>query len=75
MDGWYSNNCWIKKKGRNIDRNITTALFILRCKECGILLSELKLLSIGFIFDMLSEKNNDQYDYPVLATQADIDRL
>lgn len=54
---------------------MTTALFLLRCAQCGIAISDLDLLSIGLVNDIFVERQNDDYDYPVLATQADIDAL
>lgn len=41
----------------------------------GLSMADLDLLSIGTVYDMIIERNNDDYDYPYLATQADIDRL
>ena len=64
-----------KKKDREIDREINTALFMLRCVQCGISISDLKLLSIGMVNDMFIEAKNDEHDYPVLATEADIEAL
>lgn len=64
-----------KKRVRQIDRPMTTALFLLRVVQCGISLSDLDKLSIGLINDMFVELHNDDYDYPYLATQEDIDRL
>lgn len=43
--------------------------------QLGIAISELDLLSIGMVNDMFIEMKNDEYDYPVMATQEDIDRL
>lgn len=48
---------------------------MLRCVQCGISISDLELLSIGMVNDMFIEMKNDKYDYPVIATQADIDAL
>ena len=48
---------------------------MLRCVQCGIAISDLELLSIGMVNDMFIELKNDDYEYPVLATQADIDAL
>lgn len=48
---------------------------MLRCVQCGISISDLELLSIGMINDMFIEMKNDEYEYPVIATQEDIDRL
>ena len=64
-----------KKKDREIDREVNTALFMLRCVQCGISISDLELLSIGMVNDMFVEMKNDEYEYPIVATQEDIDRL
>ena len=48
---------------------------MLRCTQCGIAISDLGLLSIGMVNDMFTEMKNDESDYPVKATQADIDAL
>lgn len=69
------NRCQFQKKEREIDREVNTALFMLRCAQCGISISDLDLLSIGMINDMFIEMKNDEYDYPKIATQADIDAL
>lgn len=54
---------------------MNTPLFLLRCVQLGLSISDLDLLSIGLVNDMFIEKNNDEYDYPYIATQEDIDRL
>ena len=54
---------------------MNTALFMLRCVQCGISLSDLDLLSIGMVNDMFTELRNDDYKYSYLATQEDIDAL
>ena len=64
-----------KKKDREIDREVNTALFMLRCVQCGISISDLELLSIGMINDIFIELKNDDYKYPYIATQSDIDNL
>lgn len=48
---------------------------MLRCVQLGISISDLELLSIGMVNDMFIESKNDEYKYPVIATQEDIDRL
>ena len=68
-------NVHSKKKDREIDREVNTALFMLRCVQCGIFISDLELLSIGMVNDMFIEMKNDEYEYPVMGTQEDIDRL
>ena len=64
-----------QKKRRPVDREINTALFMLRCVQCGISVSDLELLSIGMVNDMFTERMNDDYDYKYQATQEDIDQL
>lgn len=48
---------------------------MLRCTQLGISISELELLSIGMVNDMYIEMQNDEYKYPYMATQEDIDNL
>ena len=64
-----------KKPARPIDREFNTGLFHLRAVQLGLSIGDLEYLSIGMVYDMLVERQNDSYDYPVVATQADIDRL
>lgn len=64
-----------KKKERAVDRELNTALFLLRAVQCGISVSDMDYLTIGMITDMFIEMKNDKYDYPLIATQEDIDNL
>lgn len=48
---------------------------MLRCVQSGISISDLDLLTIGMVNDIFAESKNDDYKYPIIATQADIDRL
>jgi hypothetical protein len=50
---------------------MSTPLLLLRCKQLGLSMQELELLTIGLIDDMFIEKENDNFDYPSLATQED----
>ena len=75
MEGGKQADVNRKKKEREIDREVNSALFMLRCVQCGIAISDLGLLSIGMVNDMFTELKNDEYKYPRLATQEDIDRL
>jgi len=55
---------------------MTTPLFLLRCVQIGLSLSELDLLTIGVVNDMFTEKENDEYDgWHEVAGQADFDAL
>lgn len=48
---------------------------ILRAKQLNLTLEELDVLTVGEVFDLLTEESNDHYEYPVMATQEDIDRI
>lgn len=52
---------------------MTTPLFLLRCKQLGLSMTELDLLTIGLINDMFSERENDDVEYDYWATQEDYD--
>ena len=53
---------------------MTTPLFLLRCIQLGLSISELDLLAIGMVNDMFAESRNDEFKgYRELATQADMD--
>ena len=61
------------KKHRSTDREMTTPLFLLRCTQLGLSMSDLDLLTIGVIFDMMTERENDNETYDYLASQNDMD--
>jgi hypothetical protein len=48
---------------------------MLRCTELGLSQSDLEYLEIGMVLDMLTERANDDYSYPYMATQSDFDRF
>ena len=53
---------------------MTTPLFLLRCKQLGLSMTELDLLTIGLINDMFTERENDEYlGQNEVAGQADFD--
>lgn len=54
---------------------MTTPLFLLRCVQIGLSISELELLTIGTVNDMYAEMSNDDYDYAQTASQEDMDRF
>jgi hypothetical protein len=54
---------------------MTTPLFLLRCVQIGLHISELDLLTIGTVNDMYAEMGNDDYDYAEIATQEQMDRF
>jgi hypothetical protein len=54
---------------------LTTALYILRCIQAGLNLSDLDALEYGVILDILTESSNDDYKYKEVASQDDFDRF
>ena len=65
-----------KKPSRPTDREMTTPLFLLRCVQLGLSLSELDLLTIGMVNEIFIESRNDEYKgYKEVATQKDFDRF
>lgn len=54
---------------------MTTPLFILRCVQLGISISDLDLLTIGLVNDMHVENGNDEYKYREVATQEHFDKF
>lgn len=54
---------------------MTTALFLLRVYQTGLGLNDLDELSIGTVFDIMTEAVNDDYKYKQVASQSDFDRF
>ena len=52
---------------------MNTALFLLRCVQIGLSLSDLDALDYGTVIDMIIESGNDNSQYRQLATQDDFD--
>jgi hypothetical protein len=48
---------------------------MLRCVEIGISLSDMELLTMGMVLDMLTEKGNDDCEYDRVAGQEEFDRF
>lgn len=63
------------KKLRPTDREMTTPLFLLRCVQLGLSMTDIDKLSIGLINDMYAESRNNEYKYAELATQEDFDKF
>ena len=61
---------------RPTDREPNTAMYLLRCVQLGLSISDLELLEIGMVYDMLTEAENDGWDgWRQKATQADFDKF
>ena len=56
-------------KHERTKKEITIPLFVLRCLEVGLSISDLDLLTIGMVLDIWTEKGNDGEKY---ETQAEI---
>ncbi len=55
---------------------MTTALFLLRCTQIGLSMSDLDLLTIGMVNEMFIESGNDEVAdkaYCQVAGQAEFD--
>lgn len=60
---------------RPTERQMNTAVYFLRCLQIGLHMSDLEQLTVGFVFDVLTEAGNDSAKYRELATQRDFDRF
>lgn len=54
---------------------MTTALVVLRAKELGFSIWELRKMRIGLVFDMYTEKNNDSHRYDIEGDSDSIRRM
>ena len=54
---------------------MTTALFLLRACQIGLSLTDLKELTLGMVFDIITEHSNDDHEYAKIATQEDINAI
>lgn len=61
------------KKVRATTREPTGALFMLRCAELNLSDRALGGMTMGMVYDLLTEKMNDNEKYPYKATQEDIE--
>ena len=64
-----------KKRSRPTEREVNTAVFLLRAKQMGLTLTELDELDEGTVMDMIIESGNDlcEDEYRQVATQEDFD--
>ena len=68
----YGYNEHRSKKVRQTTRKPTGAAFMLRCAELNLSDAALSEMTVGMVYDLLIEKANDEFNYPVKATQDDI---
>lgn len=50
---------------------MNTAVYLLRCFQLGMHVSDLDELTVGMVTDILTESANDSYEYKPLASQED----
>ena len=50
-------------------------MFMLRCAELNLSDDALSGMTMGMVYDLLTERANDQEKYPVRATQDDYDNF
>ena len=60
---------------RKTTRDPNGAVFILRCAELSLSDEALSDMTIGMVYDLLTERANDAEQYPYEATQDDIRRM
>ena len=74
LELWNANLQTQVQSKKNIAR-LTAPLFLLRCVQIGLSISDLDFLTIGLVNDLFTEKENDGYPYSYQATQADFDKF
>ena len=60
---------------RATTREPNGAVFMLRCAELNLSDDALRGMSMGMVYDLITEQANDQIKYPVKAVQEDIDKF
>lgn len=61
-----------QKKIKQTIREPNGSIFLLRCTELNLSDEALSEMTMGMVYDLLTEKANDMEDYPAKATQDDI---
>lgn len=61
------DNICTKKKVAPRDREPNGAIFMLRCAELGLHTEDLDQMTIGMVYDMITEKVNDHENYDIKA--------
>lgn len=54
---------------------MNTPVYVLRCIQAGLRLTDLDELDYGFVVDMITEIGNDDCKYKQVATQDDFDKF
>lgn len=53
-------------------REPNIAIYMLRCTKLGLTKEILENITVGDVYDMMIEEDNDSYNWPIKATQDDI---
>lgn len=75
MGGFTAEHIGIKKPVKPTARPFTAALLFLRALQLGLTYTEAFYLDVGFIHNLMIEKNNDSYEYPTIGSAEDFRKL
>lgn len=67
MEYEHKNNIRSKKKVAPRDREPNGAIFMLRCAELHLSVEDLDDMTVGMVYDMMTEKANDHEKYDIKA--------
>ena len=70
MEDEHENNIRNKKKVAPRDREPNGAIFMLRCAELHLSVEDLDDMTVGMVFDMMTEKANDHEKYDIKAPKG-----
>ena len=71
MDRQRQESEYGKKPKPRTTREMTTALYFLRCKQMHLTIEEMDMVECGLVFDMMTESGNDGEEYPIQAGQKE----
>ena len=57
---------------RATTREPSGSVYMLRCARLGLSVEALHNMTMGMVYDMIIEMANDREEYPIKATQEDI---
>lgn len=69
------NKLDIKKPVKPTTRPLTPALMFLRALALGLSYEEAFRADVGFVHDLMTEKGNDSFEYPIIGTDDDFRKL
>lgn len=54
---------------------MNSSLYVLRCMQAGLSVADLDLLTVGMVYDIMTESSYDEHGYVRRANQKDFDRF